>query len=253
MKQHTNNFAAIIMAAGQGKRMKNPDIAKVLYKVGNKPMIGHVVDLANSTQASPVVVVIGHKRESVRAYLNILDGNIVTCVQEPQRGTGHAVMQAEEALKGYDGDVIVLSGDVPLLQKSTVENLLEVHRNTNAAATVLTAELFDSTGYGRVVRHKDGSVEKIVEHRDASELEHRIREINSGIYVFNAKDLFNALQKVKPDNTQAEYYLTDVFAIFRREGKRISAVAADDPEEINGVNTVDQLQLVNNRHLERTS
>ncbi len=252
MKQHTNNFAAIIMAAGQGKRMKNPDIAKVLYEVGNKPMIGHVVDLANSTQASPVVVVIGHKRESVRAYLNILDGDIVTCVQEPQRGTGHAVMQAEESLGGYDGDVIVLSGDVPLLRKSTVENLLDVHRITRASVTVLTAEMPDPTGYGRVVRRDDGSVEKIVEHRDASEQERRVCEINSGIYVFNAKDLFDALRKVKPDNSQAEYYLTDVFAIFRREGKRISAVTADDPEEINGVNTVDQLQLVNERYLKRT-
>lgn len=253
MKQHTNHFAAIIMAAGQGKRMKNPDKAKVLYEVGNKPMIGHVVELANATQASPIVVVIGHQRESVRAYLKILNGTILPCVQDPQLGTGHAVMQAEEALKEYDGDVIVLSGDVPLLKKSTVEGLLEIHRNTNASATVLTAELPDPTGYGRVVRRDDGSVEKIVEHRDAGEEERRIREINSGIYVFDSKDLFNALQKVKPDNTQAEYYLTDVFAIFRREGKRISAVAAEDPEEMNGVNTIDQLRVVNDRYSERTS
>lgn len=253
MVQQNNNFAAIVMAAGQGKRMKNPDKAKVLYEVGGKPMIGHVVDQANACHASPVVVIIGHQRDAVREYLDSLNGNIVTAVQEPQLGTGHAVMQAGQALADYDGDVIVLSGDVPLLQKSTIDKILDVHKETAASATVLTAEFPDPTGYGRVVRRDDGSVEKIIEHKDATEDERRIREINSGIYVFNCKDLFSALKKVKPDNAQAEYYLTDVFAIFRNEGKRISAVVADDREEISGVNTIDQLQQVNNRYLERTS
>ncbi len=253
MAQQNNNFAAVIMAAGHGKRMKNPDKAKVLYEVGDKPMIGHVLDLANACYASPIVVIIGHQRESVREYLDTFDGNIITCVQDPQLGTGHAVMQAQSVLEQYDGDVIVLSGDVPLLQKSTIDNILNVHRQTGAFVTVLTAELPDPTGYGRVVRREDGSVEKIVEHRDATPEERKIHEINSGIYVFKSKDLFNALRKVKPDNAQGEYYLTDVFAIFRREGKRISAVVADDHEEINGVNTIEQLEKVNMRYFARTS
>ncbi len=253
MTQQSNNFAAIIMAAGQGKRMKNPDKAKVLYEVGGKPMIGHVVDLANACQASPIVVIIGHQRQAVRDYLDTLAGNIVTCVQDPQLGTGHAVMQAEEALTEYDGDVIVLSGDVPLLQKTTIDSILDVHRSRSATATVLTAELPDPTGYGRVVRREDGLVEKIVEHKDATDEERKIREINSGIYVFDSKALFAALKQIKPDNAQAEYYLTDVFAIFRQEGKPISAVVAGDYEEINGVNTIDQLQTVNDTYIGRTS
>jgi UDP-N-acetylglucosamine diphosphorylase/glucosamine-1-phosphate N-acetyltransferase len=248
-----NDFAAIIMAAGQGKRMKNPDTAKVLYEVGGKPMIGHVVELANSCHASPIVVIIGHQRESVRDYLDTLDGNIVTCIQDPQLGTGHAVMQAEQALAHHHGDVIVLSGDVPLLRPATISNLLKVHKETGASVTVLTAEMPDPTGYGRIVRRDDESVEKIVEHRDASEAELEIREINSGIYVFKTNDLFSALKKLNPHNAQAEYYLTDVFGIFRSEGKRISAVTADDRDEINGVNTVEQLERVNEWYGARTT
>ncbi len=253
MREGNDKFAAIIMAAGQGKRMKNPDKAKVLYEVGEKPMIGHVVDLARACDASPVVVIIGHQRESVREYLATIDGDVLTCIQDPQLGTGHAVMQTEPVLERYEGDVIVLSGDVPLLQKSTIDSILDVHRQTEASVTVLTAEMPDPTGYGRVVRRTDGSVEKIVEHKDAAPAERDIREINSGIYVFRSKDLFNSLRRIKPDNAQGEYYLTDVFAIFRSEGKRISAVAADDHEEINGVNTIEQLENVNMRYMERTS
>jgi UDP-N-acetylglucosamine pyrophosphorylase len=248
-----NDFAAIIMAAGQGKRMKNPDTAKVLYEVGGKPMIGHVVELAHACHASPVVVIIGHQREAVREYLDTLDAGVVTCVQDPQLGTGHAVMQAEGVLEKHHGDVIVLSGDVPLLRQSTIGNILKVHQETDASVTVLTAEMPDPTGYGRIVRRDDGSVEKIVEHRDATEEELGIGEINSGIYVFKTKDLFSTLKKLNPHNAQAEYYLTDVFGIFRSEGKRISAVRAQDRDEINGVNTVEQLERVNEWYAERTS
>jgi len=253
MVHSQNQFAAIIMAAGQGKRMKNPDKAKVLYEVGGKPMIGHVVELAESCQALPVVVIIGHQREAVRDYLNSLNGEIKTCVQDPQLGTGHAIMQARDPLSEYDGDVIVLSGDVPLLSKPTVDSMLDVHRANGSSVTVLTAELDDPTGYGRVVRLDDGLVEKIVEHKDATDDERKIREINSGIYVFNSKDLFDALGKIDNNNAQGEYYLTDVFAIFRSEGKPVSAVVADDPEEINGVNTIEQLRAVEIRYKERTS
>jgi UDP-N-acetylglucosamine diphosphorylase/glucosamine-1-phosphate N-acetyltransferase len=246
------NFAAIIMAAGQGKRMNNPSMAKVLYEVGGKPMIGHVVDLALTCNADPIIAVIGHQRESVRDYLDSLEKNVATVVQEPQLGTGHAVMQAEEPLRSFEGDVLVLSGDVPLLRKDTVDALQNEHQRVNASVTVLTAVLDDPTGYGRVVRREDGTVERIVEHRDATDAEKSINEINSGIYVFDAVDLFAALKKIRPENAQSEYYLPDVFGIFREEGKLIAAIAADDPEEINGVNTIVQLELVNSRYIERT-
>jgi UDP-N-acetylglucosamine pyrophosphorylase len=248
-----NHFAAVIMAAGQGKRMKNPSLAKVLYEVGGKPMIGHVIDLAHNCDASPVIVIVGHQRESVREYLQSVDERVVTVVQDPQLGTGHAVMQAEKPLEYYEGDVIVLSGDVPLLREATIDSLREVHTRTGAVATVLTAKLPDPTGYGRVVRKSDGSVEKIVEHKDATDAEQAINEINSGIYVFSARALFRTLKKLKPENAQAEYYLTDVFGIFREEGETISAVVADDPDEINGVNTVEQLERMNELFIGRTT
>jgi UDP-N-acetylglucosamine pyrophosphorylase len=238
-------LATVIMAAGQGKRMNNPSIAKVLYEIGGKPMIGHVVELAHRCNASPVIVVVGHQREAVIDYLRIYDGNIETVVQDPQLGTGHAVMQAESPLKDYTGDVIVLSGDVPMLRKDTIDSILRLHRETEASATVLTAELKDPTGYGRIIRKPDGSVEKIVEHKDATDAELQINEINSGIYIFRCRDLFDALQKIKPENAQKEYYLTDVFGIFRHEGKTISALKADDPDEINGINTMEQLDAMN--------
>jgi UDP-N-acetylglucosamine pyrophosphorylase len=247
MSEMRNNgsLATVIMAAGQGKRMNNPSMAKVLYEVGGKPMIGHVVDLARQCNASPVVVVVGHQRESVMDYLRGYDGDIDTVVQDPQLGTGHAVMQTESPLQNYSGDVIVLSGDVPMLRKETIDSILQLHRETGASATVLTAELKDPTGYGRIVRNPDGSVGKIVEHKDATETELKINEINSGIYVFKCRDLFDALRQIKPENAQKEYYLTDVFGIFRREGKKVSALLSDDPDEINGINTMEQLEAMN--------
>ncbi len=248
-----DRLATIIMAAGQGKRMKNPEKAKVLYEVGGKPMIGHVVDLAYACGASPVVAVIGYQRESVIRYLGRFDGNLVIAVQDPQLGTGHAVMQAESPLQNYRGDVLVLSGDVPLLRKETIQELLGLHRASNASATVLTADLDDPTGYGRIIRRTDGSVEKIIEHRDASEAEREVREINSGIYLFRNRDLFEALANIKPENSQKEYYLTDVFALFRASDKVISARKTPDRDEINGVNTMEQLEAMNRLYAERTS
>jgi UDP-N-acetylglucosamine pyrophosphorylase len=242
----TNNsqrpIAAVIMAAGQGKRMKDPTRAKVLYELNGKPMIHYVADLALELGTSPVVVIVGHQRQLVIDYLGKSHPMVACAVQAEQLGTGHAVMQAEPALKGFRGDVVVLSGDVPLLTKKTMEKLIVHHRTTGAAATILTAIMHDPTGYGRMIRNADGSVKRIVEHRDATEAERAIKEMNSGIYVFNKERLFEALQNISPDNAQHEYYLTDVFEFFWKKQWIVSALVADSVEEIHGINTFEQLE-----------
>ncbi len=236
-------FMTVVMAAGKGKRMLNAEIPKVMHKVNGKPMVDHVVDLAINLGSTPVIVIVGFKREMVIDHLEGVYGKAVTfAIQAEQLGTGHAVMQTEELLKGFDGDVLVLSGDVPLLTQKTMQNLVNSHHRTGAAMTVLTADVDDPTGYGRIVRLSDGSVDRIVEHKDASEEEKRVSEINSGIYVFKRKELFDALHHITPENSQHEYYLTDVFGYFVHHGMRVSAVLAKHFDEIRGVNTVDQLK-----------
>jgi UDP-N-acetylglucosamine pyrophosphorylase len=236
------SLAAIIMAAGQGKRMNNPDLPKVMHHVGGTPLIEHVVRLADSCNASPIVAIVGHGKELVTEHLNQLNMNIETAVQEQQLGTGHAVQQAESHLQDFHGDVMILSGDVPLTRKETLTSMLEKHWESDAAVTVLTTELPDPTGYGRVIRDSAGNIVRIVEHKDASEDERKVKEINSGIYIFNKDHLFKALSNVTNSNAQGEYYLPDVFAMFDKQGLRMIPFAIDVFHEIQGVNTVEQLQ-----------
>lgn len=235
-------LAVVIMAAGKGTRMKNPDMAKVMYTVGDKPMVEHVVDLALELKADRIVVVVGWRKEDVMAHLQRKGKPVVFAAQEPQLGTGHAVMQAEQALHGFDGDVLVLSGDVPLLSLATLQRLVSHHRSHDSCATVLTAEVADPTGYGRVVRNPDATVSAIVEHKDATPAQRRICEINSGIYVFRSGPLFDVLKTLTPSNAQNEYYLTDVIGIMQRKGMSVAAVKAPSALEIQGINTVEQLE-----------
>ncbi len=237
-------FAAVIMAAGKGTRMNNPAMAKVMYPVNGRPMIEHVVDTAITAGASRIVVVVGWQAESVIAHLTAAGKPVECVVQSPQLGTGHAVMQAERVLAGFPGDVVVLSGDVPMLGAGTVKSLVRHHRETGAEATILTAVLDDATGYGRIVRTHDGHVQAIVEQKDATETQKSIREINSGIYVFRTAPLFRELQYLRPDNVQKEYYLTDVVGRLRDAGLPVSALAAADAREIQGVNTPAQLEEI---------
>lgn len=231
------------MAAGKGKRMLNPDMPKVMHLVNGIPLVNHVVDLALKIGSSPVIVIVGFKKETVIQHLTQqYDSSVAFAVQAEQLGTGHAVMQTEELLKGFSGDVLVLSGDVPLLTEKTMRNLMDSHDKTGAAMTVLTAEVDDPTGYGRIIRLPDGSVDRIVEEKDASMEEREVKEINSGIYVFKRNELFDALRHITPENAQHEYYLTDVFGYFVHHGMRVSAVLAKHFDEIRGVNTVDQLR-----------
>ena len=230
--------AAIVLAAGLGKRMQS-DLPKVLHPALGRPLLGHVLDAVQGASITRVVVVVGHQAERVQQAF--AGRELGWALQVPQLGTAHAVQQAASHFRGYDGDVVVLCGDTPLLTARTLQALCAAHRQSAAAATVLSAEVDDPTGYGRIKRGRDGEVLGIVEEKDASPAERAIREINSGLYVFSAPELFTALGKVGADNAQREYYLTDTLAILRQAGKRVSAYRCDDAREVLGVNDPSQL------------
>jgi len=237
----STGLAAVVLAAGMGKRMQS-DLPKVLHRAHGRTLVEWVLDAVRDVGIERIIVVVGHEADRVRAELAAAGVEFV--LQEPQLGTGHAVQQAAPLLARHQGDVVVLCGDTPLLRSETLQALHRVHVETGAAATVLTAEFTDPTGYGRVLRAADGSVLRIVEHRDASESERRVREINSGLYVFSGPLLFEALGKVRADNAQGEYYLTDTLEILRRAGRRVSAYRCADPREVLGVNDPEQLREV---------
>jgi UDP-N-acetylglucosamine diphosphorylase/glucosamine-1-phosphate N-acetyltransferase len=237
-----SNLSVVVMAAGKGTRMNNPSLAKVMYTINERPLIAWVADLAGRLESSRTVVVVGWQKDAVIAHLASTHPSVVCVEQTPQLGTGHAVMQAEEELRGRAGEVLVLSGDVPMLTERTTRALIDNHRASGAAATVLTAILDDATGYGRIIREPGGGVSGIVEQKDATEEQRRIREINSGIYVFNAGHLFEGLRHITTDNAQREYYLTDVVRHLWRNKLPVSAVIADDPLEVGGINTPGQLE-----------
>lgn len=232
-------FVTIIMAAGKGTRMKS-DLAKVLHPLNGKPMIHYVIQLARDLGSDRVIAIIGHQKDRVKEVLK--DERIEFAVQEPQLGTGHAVMQTESMLADYDGPVLVLSGDAPVLTYDTMKHLIGLHRSESAVATVLTTHMPDPTGYGRIIRNADGSVRKTVEHKDATDQEKKIDEINSGIYMFGSAELFQALKKINSNNAQNEYYLPDVLKVFIDNGKKVCAYITEDYREITGINTVEQLK-----------
>jgi UDP-N-acetylglucosamine diphosphorylase/glucosamine-1-phosphate N-acetyltransferase len=235
------NIAAVILAAGMGKRMKS-DLPKVLHAVGGRPMLLHVIDAVKAIGASPIVVITGYQAERVEAACA---GTGVAFARQPEQlGTGHAVMQAEPALSGYDGTAVVLNGDVPGLRTETIRDFIAYHEREHALATVLTARLDDPAGYGRIVRDAHGNLLRIVEQKDASESERAIQEINSGLFCFEIPELFSALKRVDRKNAQNEYYITDVIGLFAAEGKRVAAWCIEDAREVAGVNNPDELDAV---------
>jgi UDP-N-acetylglucosamine pyrophosphorylase len=234
-------LATLILAAGLGKRM-NSDLPKVLHKVNGKPMVEYSIELSHRLHSDRTILIVGYKKELVVDATKSFDVEFV--IQEPQNGTGHAVMVCDEALIGFDGDVLVLYGDVPLLKDETMSQMIEMHRATEAVGTVLTARLDNPFNYGRIIRDDKGLVTRIVEEKDATEEERKVNEINSGIYVFRKRDLFDALEKINPSSVTGELYLTDVFEVFADEGKKVCAFVADNPNEILGVNNPDQLKAV---------
>lgn len=242
-------LAIIVLAAGKGKRMDS-DLPKVLHPLAGKPLIEHVLSAAEYLRPDKTIVVTGHKREQVEACLKGRAYHFV--VQEPPKGTGHAVMQAESALRGINGDVVVLSGDVPLLRGETLARLLEIHRQNQNAASVLSTILQNPKGYGRIVREKDGSFQAIIEEKEASSDIKQIKEINSGIYAFSIQDLFEYLQHVQPNNRKGEYYLTDVIGLMVEAKKRVEAHAIADFREVRGINTQQELKDAENEYGSRS-
>ncbi len=223
---------AIILAAGQGKRMKSK-LYKVLHPVCGKPMVGHVLDTVGQAGVTRNIVVVGHGAEAVKSYLGSAADYVL---QEQQLGTGHAVKMAKDMLGKEEGTTIVICGDTPLVTKETLEGLMELHESRGAAATVLTAHMDNPAGYGRVIRSSEGSVTKIVEQKDCNPEEDAVQEINTGTYCFDNAKLFAALDKVTNKNAQQEYYLTDVIGIFREAGETIEAYMTYDAAESIGVN-----------------
>lgn len=244
---------ALILAAGQGKRIKS-DIPKVLHKVCGKEMVNHVIDTMRNSGIEDVNVIIGKGAELVKKGTE--SRKVTYSLQEEQLGTGHAVRCAIDFLKGKKGTVAVFTGDAPLTKESTVKNLLDTHEKNNNAATLLTAIIEDPTGYGRVIRQGD-EVVKIVEHKDCNEEELKVKEMNAGMYCFDIEKLIDALGKLSNNNEQGEYYLTDVIEILKNKGEKVGAVIADYEDTI-GVNSRVQLaeaeeilrKRINLKHLE---
>ena len=226
------NRYVVVLAAGQGTRMKSK-LFKVMHPVMGRPMVGHVVNAAIDADASEVITITGHGAEVVRDYLGEKSQYVF---QEEQLGTAHAVMQAKDLLEGKEGTTLVLSGDTPLLRAETLQQLMAFHEEEEAKATILTALADDPFGYGRVIRTEDGLVSKVVEEKDASEDEKKVREINTGTYCFDNQALFQALEKVNNDNAQGEYYLPDVLEILKNDHEKVGAFQLDNMDEALGVN-----------------
>jgi bifunctional UDP-N-acetylglucosamine pyrophosphorylase/glucosamine-1-phosphate N-acetyltransferase len=232
--------ASIILAAGKGTRMKS-DLPKVLHKVGGKPMINHVLDAAKAAGITKNIVVIGHMAPLVEK--EICQGSVCE-VQVEQKGTGHAVLITEKNFSDPAETVVILSGDSPLIRPETIEKLMDYHESIDADVTVLTSILDNPFNYGRIIRDDLGHLERIVEEKDATDDERKIKEINTGTYCFKSGPLFESLKKVGNDNAQGEYYLPDVLAIIREKGGTIRVMSDSDATEVLGVNTLEQLAEV---------
>ena len=230
------NLISLILAAGKGTRMKS-DLPKVVHKVNGVPMVKKVMNILDDLGVEKNILILGHKKEVV---LEAIGGKNTYVVQKEQLGTGHAVLMAKDELKDYDGNVLVVCGDTPLLKSETLKKLYEKHISTNASTTILTSIYENPFGYGRIVK-KDGLVKAIVEQKEADIETQQIKEVNAGVYIFNNKKLFASLAKMDNNNAQGEYYLTDVIKIQVEENEIIESYILEDNVEILGVNSKVQL------------
>ena len=246
MRRTLNNIqkklAVIILAAGKGTRM-DTDLPKVLHPLGNLPMITRVVKTAQALQADQIILVLGYKHELVQLALK--DEPVEFVLQLEQLGTAHAVLQCRDLLKNFNGNILILYGDVPLIKVETLENLLSLHSETDNQSTILTTDLPNPAGYGRIIRNHDNSLMKIVEEKDTTDEERQVTEINSGIYVFDALTLFRLLPLVGNNNKQNEYYLPDVLNLSIQEKGKVAIDKIKNYVEIQGVNNIEQLEEVN--------
>lgn len=227
-----NNRYAVILAAGQGTRMKSK-LYKVLHPVMGRPMVQHVMNQINTVNLDEIVTIVGFGADAVVEKIGDASKFVI---QEEQLGTGHAVQQAEEILKDKEGTTIVVCGDTPLITDDTYRELFNHHEQEHAKATILTTKIENPTGYGRVIRNTQNEVERIVEQKDANQTELAVNEINTGTYCFDNQALFRALKEVSNDNAQGEYYLPDVIEILRNKDQKVSAFLTPNDEETLGVN-----------------
>ena len=232
-----NKLAIIIMAAGKGTRM-NTKLPKVLHTLNQQSMIEHVINKTIQMKPDKIVVVVGYKSELVKKHL--INYNVEYAIQHKQLGTGHAIMQCENILNDFEGNTLILSGDVPLITKETLSDLYQIHIKNNSSATVLSAIINNPSGYGRIVRNKNNFI-SIVEEKDANEKQKKINEINTGIYIYNNKILFKHIKKINNNNNQSEYYLPDVLPIILKNKYKIIVHSTSNEMEIKGINTIEQL------------
>jgi bifunctional UDP-N-acetylglucosamine pyrophosphorylase/glucosamine-1-phosphate N-acetyltransferase len=242
------SIAAIILAAGKGKRM-NSDLPKVVHTVAGQPMVRWVVQTCRQSQADPIVLVIGHGAEHVRALFSNRETDIRFVMQHEQLGTGHAVDQARPLFESGeisidDTDVFVLAGDGPLIRAQTLQTLLQKHRQSSAAATLATSIIPHPAGYGRIVRDSSGRFSRIIEEKDATPAQLQIHEVNPSYYVFQARPLFAQLGRIDNKNASGEYYITDIFSHMLRDGYRVEVIDAVPPEDIFSINDAQQLREI---------
>lgn len=238
------NLSAVILAAGEGKRMKS-DKPKPLSEVLGKPILSWVLDSLKSAGIDNICVVTGYKRECIEQYLSTLPFKVETTVQAQRLGTGHAVMTAEAFLKKNGGDVIILNGDAPFMDCDTIKSSLKQHISDNNSATVISAKVCDPSGYGRILRDSNGRLQAIVEHKDCTQQQLMINEINSGGYWFNCADLLSVLGQIKSNNQAGEYYLTDAIELLLSSGKNAGAYTAKSSDTVLGANDPQQLEQLN--------
>ncbi len=237
-----NRLTMLILAAGKGKRMNNPDIPKVLAKLSEQPLLYYVLKQTSLLNPTKTIVVVGHKSDLVIDFCNNSEfENIEFAYQEQQLGTGNAVLVAENNLTDADYSVLILAGDVPLLRAKTLSDFIERHNSNKSECSVLSTNAPNPTGYGRIVRDTSGNFQKITEHKDANENELKISEINSGIFLVNSEILFESLKKISNNNTQKEYYLTDIIEIMKNDDRKVFAFDCAEFNELQGINTTEEL------------
>ena len=233
-------LSIVILAAGKGTRM-NSDLPKVLHKLNGKPLLDHVLDESELLNPREIILVVGFKKEHVISHTKNRI-NLKNVTQIEQLGTGHAVLQTEEFLKDKKGHILILYGDVPNIKASTLEPIIDDHIKNNRDLTLITAELDDPTGYGRIIRDKNARLLKIVEEKDCNDNEKKIKEWNPGIYIFKIPEVFEILNSIKANNASKEYYLTDAIGLAQQSNMKIKAIKIANSHEVLGINTADQLE-----------